>query len=110
MGQVQEGDNFPMSTCAAKHTFYQPTDEEWRCPKCGATNDGFVIDESDPDVLETCGLLHSADMLRCFYCDWSGSGRTFVNKLAKEKNLVVCPTCEGTGHVSKKNLPAGKED
>jgi rubredoxin len=25
-------------TCPVKHTKFQPTDAQWRCPKCGADN------------------------------------------------------------------------
>ena len=49
-----------MANCGDKHTKYQPTTEEWKCPLCGANNDGeyfyidiFADDISDPD----CSLL-----------------------------------------------------
>ena len=91
--------------CSAKHTKYQPTDEEWRCPKCGADNKGFWIDELDPDAHDECPLLHERETLVCHSCPrgdmFSTSGKAFAAKLAKKNNMIPCPHCKGRGMVKK---------
>lgn len=52
-----------MEICQYKHTKYQPTDEEWKCPKCGASydeNEEFIIWDA---VGENCSLLHDEDRM-----------------------------------------------
>lgn len=87
--------------CAAKHTAYNPSDEEWRCPKCGAGyRDGdFAIDTSAEGTSEDCTRLHAQDLLYCVKCDYSTTGSRFAGAVAKAKNLVPCPTCKGHGVV-----------
>ncbi|KKW13149.1 MAG: hypothetical protein UY48_C0004G0024 [Candidatus Gottesmanbacteria bacterium GW2011_GWB1_49_7] len=82
--------------CLRKHTKYQPTDNEWpSCPKCG----GRVILNSDfMDLTDDCDLLHVDDDIICEECEYGlGSGRSFANKLQKQKHLIPCPHCNGTG-------------
>jgi Zn finger protein HypA/HybF involved in hydrogenase expression len=47
--------------CHAKHTVYQPKDEDWKCPKCGANNERFTICDTDASAEDDCVLLHVAD-------------------------------------------------
>lgn len=89
--------------CDHKHTCYQPSDEEWKCPRCGS-KDKFAIEESaageDARLLE-CHLLHDEDTMLCFSCGYRTTGKDFAEALVRENNLVSCPTCEGKGCVSK---------
>lgn len=97
-----------MSICPHKHTKYQPTDEEWRCPKCGATaQEGFIIYESinDMDTIE-CELLHPEDFLFCEKCNLETSGKAFAAFVVKKNSLVICPTCKGKGMVNKDSSTA----
>lgn len=87
--------------CQAKHTKYQPTDEEFKCPQCGAPGGEFYIaespDESDPD----CTLLHPGDYLACSKCEYGTSAKSFAASLVKKNNLTPCTHCKGTGLVKK---------
>jgi hypothetical protein len=93
-------------TCQAKHTKYQPTEAEFKCPACGiAAPEGLCIDEvyaegADPE----CGDLHPSDYLRCYNpgCSYDTNGQAFVNQLIKKKNLVPCLCCKGKGFVPAK--------
>ena len=87
------------------HTEYQPSDEEWKCPKCGAgAEDGFCIyDPSycEDDGDENCPKLHNDDSIICEECEFSCSGEEFA-KMAKEKSTKVkCSHCNGTGWVDE---------
>lgn len=85
--------------CNVKHTKYQPTDDEWKCPKCGATAnqpDGFFNDESENN---DCPTLHESDTLVCYRCGFSTSGKAFAARLQKAANMVPCPCCKGKGIV-----------
>ncbi len=93
-------------SCGAKHTAYQPTEAEWRCPKCGADSSGFYIEDPTEEAEEGCELLHEKDGLYCYTCPMKGdpyaaSGKVFAAALAKKNNLVCCPTCKGKGTVPK---------
>jgi len=88
--------------CLAKHTVYQPKDEEWKCPKCGADNNHFTIIDSAPLVSDDCVLLHSTDECECTKCGYGGSGVSVARALMNQGNLVPCPCCKGKGVVSKK--------
>lgn len=95
--------------CTAKHTKYQPTEEEFRCPVCkkGPRDDGLVVDEPAEGGME-CDLLHEEDYLCCYRedCRFEGtSGKRFAAAVAKKKNLVTCPTCKGSGHVQGATKP-----
>lgn len=92
-------------TCPHKHTKYQPTDAEWRCPKCGATDkQGFVINEGPSDG--DCALLHGDDGLRCFGCGYEMTGMAFATYLVRKNSLVPCPACNGKGLVKKESAVA----
>jgi Zn finger protein HypA/HybF involved in hydrogenase expression len=87
--------------CEEKHTKYQPTDEEWKCPKCGAGADDFTIDLFLESVgSDDCELLHERDPILCTSCEHCMTGKRFITGLLKKKNLVTCPHCKGTGLVN----------
>jgi len=93
--------------CIEKHTPYQPTDDEFKCPKCGkGPNDdpqGLIVDEVPESVEGTdCGKLHCLDLVRCYACGHETSGRSFAAYLMKKKLLVPCPCCKGKGTVPGK--------
>lgn len=95
-------------TCTAKHTKYQPTDEEWLCPKCGANSDHFIIEDPAEDADEDCEELHVYDNVVCSSCGFGGSGRTVASRMSKKKNLVPCPCCKGSGFISHTEQSEGK--
>lgn len=64
-----------MQQCNSKHTKYQPTDEEWRCPKCGSDSEKFWIE--DNFGADGCELLHETDTISV--------GRKFVVTAQPEK-------------------------
>lgn len=91
--------------CPAKHTKYQPPDDAWKCPKCGATSNAasltapcFIIEDPDEEALSDCGLLHERDNLSCG-CGYGTSGKAFAARHQKAANMVPCPTCKGHGLV-----------
>ena len=75
-----------MSECPGEHTEYQPTDDEWKCPKCGAGVEDFRIVAADyPD----CDKLHTTDIVTChsakcmlppdyFPSQWTGRQLAFL--------------------------------
>ncbi len=92
--------------CESKHTKYQPADEEFCCPACGAPAGNFCVDSS---TSFDCELIHDEDSLVCFGRDgkrcpkeYCTSGKAFVARLVKEKGLVKCEHCKGKGFVQKK--------
>ena len=85
--------------CTVKHTKFQPTDEQWKCPRCGRA-DEFSIEENATEDLD-CELLHDEDVAFCSRCDASWTGQTVARLLAKQNNLVPCPHCKGKGFVNK---------
>lgn len=86
-------------SCPAKHTVFQPTDEQWRCPDCGADNSHFVIEMGDQTAEESCEKLHQLDEVYCHTCDDGWSGKAVATKLMKKANRVPCPTCKGCGTI-----------
>jgi len=90
-----------MMTCRGKHTKYQPTDEDFKCPKCGAgIDDNFIIDEPDEMSDGECALLHENDVLYCPVCDEWLTGKQFAILVAKN-SMVKCQHCKGTGYVKR---------
>ena len=98
--------------CGAKHTKYQPTMEEWKCPSCGIKDDGehfyiddgehFYIDVYDDDIADLdCNLLHEKDGVVCTNCNKAWIGETLSKIMAKIANMVPCPNCKGAGFVKK---------
>jgi radical SAM protein with 4Fe4S-binding SPASM domain len=92
--------------CSHKHTPYQPSDDEWRCPNCGADNDHFYIVEPVGDTYN-CPFLHAADEVGCSKCDKGWTGTRLGALLAKRKSVKIekCPTCKGHGFVEVKIEP-----
>ncbi len=87
------------ASCEIKHTIYQPSQEEFCCPKCAAEAGDFCVDESEN---YECPDIHLSDLLICMKCKHETSGRTFVGRLLKRKNLIPCPHCKGSGVVTGK--------
>lgn len=85
-------------SCTAKHTKYQPTAEDWRCPKCGATDGKFCIDDG-PNM--DCEAFHEDDLCVCYACGHEVGGKAFAARIQKAKSLVPCPHCKGVGLVTK---------
>jgi hypothetical protein len=93
--------------CEAKHTKYQPTDDEWKCPICGmGSGVGLIIDYSAECANPECEKLHDEDELTCS-CGYANTGKSFAAKIARKNNLVKCACCNGTGLV-KKEYPTGQ--
>ena len=84
--------------CSIKHTAYQPTDEQWRCPKCGSDNEKFYVDEPVEGSAEECDKLHEQDGLYC-QCGYAGTGKSFAEKVMEAQNRIVCPHCKGEGTI-----------
>lgn len=93
--------------CTAKHTAYNPTAEEFRCPKCNAEAGVFAIDEPADGADESCDRIHAKDGLYCYDCKYATSGGAFARAKMKAANLVTCQTCRGHGVVN--GNPAGGE-
>lgn len=85
--------------CEARHTKFQPSDDEWKCPKCFSTD--WYIEENHEGSDERCSRLHTEDFLMCPSCGHSEFAAKFANRIAKALNLVACPCCKGKGMVSK---------
>ena len=85
--------------CDSKHTAYQPPDEVWLCPKCGADTGSFIIDNSADDANSDCSLLHEDDEVRCLACHDGWSGKQIAKKLMTINHRKVCPTCKGAGSI-----------
>jgi len=92
-----------MTTCTEKHAKFQPTDDQWKCPKCGAGNNGgesmFYIDESPNG---DCELLHNEDYIVCVECKSSWTGKRLSTVMVDALSLEKCPHCAGTGFIAKK--------
>jgi transcription initiation factor TFIIIB Brf1 subunit/transcription initiation factor TFIIB len=92
-----------MDACKFKHTKYEPTEEEFMCPKCGAKVGHFCIDEG-PNM--DCDQLHDEDNIVCYGVDGKGcpaeygtTGKKFVAWLLKKNDMVPCECCKGKGFV-----------
>lgn len=83
--------------CNVRHTLYQPTDAEWRCPNCGADNTSFIIDSSATNI--DCEFMHNDDEIFCSNCGYDTTGKKFAAMLQKKHNLTKCQYCNGTGLV-----------
>ena len=87
--------------CNGKHTSFQPAENQFKCPKCGAESGNFYIDESGDGAHEECILLHIDDFCACTQCGYSASGAVVARALAKAGHvgMVKCSCCKGTGWV-----------
>lgn len=111
---VGRGVSFMSDPCRAtkQHTPYNPSDAEWKCPKCGAgvnDLDGFFIEESGKGKTDDCGNLHKDDLLVCSRCGHGMTGARFAAACAKAANKVPCPTCKGHGVVDGPRPAQGVE-
>lgn len=90
--------------CKAKHTKYQPSQEEWKCPTCGEDNKHFIVEESDEKSEDGCDMIHEDDWIICDNCGYGESGFTTANKIRKINNhkLVKCECCKGYGYIKVK--------
>ena len=92
-----------VGSCGAKRTAYQPTDDEWRCPRCGSYE--FCVEEiAEACQDDECTLLHEDDECSCPEgdCGYYASGKQVARYLQRKHNLVQCPRCKGTGVVEKR--------
>ncbi len=76
--------------CSAEHTDFQPSNLEWRCPKCSARAVDPADDEWPVTILGSdlasdsdCDSLHKVDEIKCSSCGWQGYGDEFA-KLIQE--------------------------
>lgn len=88
-------------TCKGKHTSFQPDNDQFKCPKCGAPSGNFYIDESGANAHEECTLIHTDDFCACVDCGYSASGASVARALMKAGHvgMVQCSCCKGTGWV-----------
>ena len=84
-------------TCKRKHVKYEPTEEDWRCPKCHKGCESFTLDSELSDG--ECELLHEDDTVQCFECGYTSTGKKISALFAKKNNVVTCPCCKGKGWV-----------
>jgi len=93
-----------MPICNARHTNFQPSLDEWKCPKCGAgSEDGdFIIENPDEDAHDECDKMHANDEVRCHACGYTGYGTAVSTALKRKYDLVTCPCCKGKGSVPRK--------
>lgn len=71
-------------TCTAKHADRQPTEKEWKCPRCGADYPTFFVNESFQTEGSDCEILHDEDYLECNECNYVTTGKEFSESLDKE--------------------------
>jgi len=64
-------------TCYAKHTTYQPSNTEWKCPNCGASSGTLTVIPA-PEALVKCDLLHENDIIKCSRCGSTWTGKQFA--------------------------------
>jgi len=94
-------------TCNAQHTTYDPPDDLFRCPHCGAFQGQFYIEEPDHEAQEGCERLHVCDELRCHSCGYGTTGSGFALELVAKLNpslkpgFKTCPCCNGKGVVKE---------
>jgi len=90
-------------SCWYKLTEFQPTDEEWLCPRCGASNENFAVCDSSCG----CDMLHDGDEVKCDRCSTEWSGKELAEEMVQRLNTVECSCCKGTGRVLKSNDKQG---
>lgn len=88
--------------CGAKHTTFQPTDDQWHCPGCGKGSESFAIDENAEGSNDDCVKLHADDTVHCYACEFTASGASLAKRMMKALHRQICPTCKGEGTVPAK--------
>jgi hypothetical protein len=86
-------------TCKHKKTEYQPNENEWVCPFCGAESTAdmeFCVEYSPCDDYH-CEALHCGDEVYCSGCDETYTGEKIAKKMMEKKNAKRCPHCDGRG-------------
>jgi len=78
-----------MTKCHAKHTTYQPSDAEWKCPNCEASDEDFYIDTPDPEASDECELLHDDDIICCTQCGNSWTGSEIADVFAEKADIKL---------------------
>lgn len=92
-----------MSHCPARHTHYQPNDDEWKCPNCGYDQtDKFYITCPATDSID-CEKLHVTDEV-CDNCKSFWWGDELAEAMAELADQVVCPHCGGKGTIPRSKL------
>lgn len=102
--------NITKEQCAHKHTAYQPPEDEWRCPSCGAGIGTFHVDNDiavSDDESRCDDLLHENDEVICSGCRFGTNGKNFAGRLQRMHSLVKCECCRGTGLVAKDKVTVG---
>lgn len=84
--------------CTTKHTTFQPSDADWKCPHCGVGSDAFWVEENASQDID-CSLLHKQDGVICRNCDKFWTGQQIATILKKGKMEKPCPHCHGTGKI-----------
>jgi len=84
---TQEVANKFATNCRAKHTMYQPSNAEWKCPECGET-EHFYTETPDPEASDDCELLHSNDIIHCVQCGNSWTGTEIADIILLQKRLL----------------------
>jgi len=84
-------------SCRVRHTKYQPSDSEWKCPKCGNI-DNFGVQDSENF---SCEKLHATDLVVCGACGFEATGTRVANMLMKIASRKPCPYCKGTGFIQE---------
>lgn len=87
--------------CKAKHTKFQPSYEEWKCPRCGADSSYFSKSDFDEQADFDCELIHLNDEVSCESCNSIWSGSAVIKLIAQALNMIDCPHCKGKGMVKK---------
>lgn len=89
--------------CPARHTKPKIPDDEFICPKCGLgpIGGGLLILEDAEDADSDCPDLHNDAFVNCENCGYGATGKAYAKWYAKQRNLIACPTCSGTGFIRK---------
>lgn len=78
-----------MPECMITHTDYDPTIEEFNCPKCGAKHGRkFGIADEGSVGNYGCDKLHLWDYLDCSHCGWKGHGDEWVKLMGKGEKAM----------------------
>lgn len=86
-----------MVECKGKHTKFQPSDDQWKCPACGSED--FEVDVQAYGAHSDCQLLHLLDSVVCYNCGESFYGEDLAEIMKKLGGFKRCPRCNGLGLV-----------
>jgi len=93
-----------ISKCKSRHTKFQPSESEWRCPRCDADSSSFFIESSADDSDDECNGLHKKDVVECTVCrrEWSGQAVSVAIMRKVGVAIDACEHCNGTGFIKRK--------